>query len=86
MGEPLSGPAQNTNRELWREREDDYYADSIHVTAGGGIGINCGGTVIVKPVREWHRLAMKEVEVEVKKKESSFSRAYGAHLRDGGKA
>lgn len=49
---------QNTDRELWREREGDYYADSIHVTEGGGIGIDCGGRVIVKPVREWHRLAL----------------------------
>lgn len=48
---------QNTDRELWREREGDYYADSIHVTATGGIGLNCGGHVIVMPLREWHRLA-----------------------------
>lgn len=48
---------ENTDRELWREREGDYYADSIHVTQGGGIGINCGGCVIVKPLRAWHELA-----------------------------
>jgi hypothetical protein len=47
----------NTDREIWRERDGDYYADSIHVTEGGGIGINCGGYVIVKPIREWFRLA-----------------------------
>lgn len=47
----------NTDRELWRERPGDYYADSIHVTADGNIGINCGGTVRVMPLREWHRLA-----------------------------
>jgi hypothetical protein len=51
------GPCENTDREIWREREDDYYADSIHVTQEGGIGINCGGTVFVKPVRAWHALA-----------------------------
>lgn len=51
----------NTDRELWRERPDDYYADSIHVTASGSIGINCGGTVIVKPVREWHALAGRDL-------------------------
>lgn len=54
---PASDAAMNTDRELWREREGDYYADSIHVTKRGNIGINCGGTVIVKPLREWHRLA-----------------------------
>src|SRR5688572_30820417 len=53
----MSREVKNTDRELWRER-DDYYADSIHVTEGGGIGINCGGTVIVKPLREWHKLAL----------------------------
>lgn len=44
----------NTDRELWRETPGDYYSPSIHVTKGGGIGINVGGTVIVRPVREWH--------------------------------
>ncbi len=48
---------ENTDRELWREREGDYYADSIHVTKDGGIGINCGGHVFVKPLRSWHELA-----------------------------
>ena len=56
--EPMgTQPAQNTDREIWRERADDYYADSIHVTQGGGIGLDCGGLVIVKPIREWHALA-----------------------------
>ena len=48
----------NTDRELWREPKgdlpSDYYADSIHVTEQGGIGINCGGTVYVRTLREWH--------------------------------
>lgn len=39
----MSGPYQNTDKELWREREGDHYADSIHVTVTGCIGINCGG-------------------------------------------
>jgi hypothetical protein len=47
----------NTDREIWRERPDDFYADSIHVTKEGFIGINCGGYVYVKPVGEWHKLA-----------------------------
>ena len=56
--EPMgTQPAQNTDREIWRERADDYYTDSIHVTQGGGIGLDCGGLVIVKPIREWHALA-----------------------------
>ncbi len=51
---------KNTDRELWRERAGDYYADSLFVTDHGGIGINVGGTVIVRPLREWHRLSMEK--------------------------
>jgi hypothetical protein len=51
-------PVENTDRELWREREGDYYANSIHVTAGGGIGIDVGGYVIVMPLDKWHALAI----------------------------
>ena len=47
----------NTDRELWRERDGDYYADSVHVTEGGGLGIQVGGHVIVKTLKEWHRAA-----------------------------
>jgi hypothetical protein len=45
----------NTDKELWREKAGDYYSDSLHVTLGDGIGINCGGHVIVAPVRSWHK-------------------------------
>jgi hypothetical protein len=54
----MSPAAENTDRELWRERPDDYYADSIHVTAQGGIGINVGGHVIVMSIQDWHRHAV----------------------------
>lgn len=27
---------KNTDRELWRERQGDFYADSIFVTENGG--------------------------------------------------
>jgi hypothetical protein len=53
--------AENTDRELWRERPGDYYADSIHVTATGGIGINCGGHVIAMTLRNWHRLGQQAI-------------------------
>ncbi|CAM3636516.1 hypothetical protein [Mesobacillus zeae] len=49
----------NTDREIWRETKDDYYAPSIHVTADGKIGIDIGGYVFVKDVRDWHKLADK---------------------------
>ena len=46
--------SENTDRHLWREVEGDFYSPSIHVTQGGGIGINVGGHVIVKTLRQWH--------------------------------
>lgn len=52
---------KNTDRELWRgpdEGNGSYYADSIHMTEGGGIGIDVGGRVIVMPLRDWHALAV----------------------------
>jgi hypothetical protein len=57
----VSEELANTDRELWRERTDDFYADSIHVTEGGGIGINVGGHVIVRSLKQWHA-AIAEVE------------------------
>lgn len=47
-------PCVNTDRELWRETPGDYYAPRIFVTEGGGIGIDVGGRVHVRPVRDWH--------------------------------
>lgn len=55
MKNELERCCQNTDKEIWREREKDYYANSIHVTEGGGIGINCKGHVIVAPVEQWHK-------------------------------
>lgn len=52
--------AKNTDRELYREPDKGngtFYSDSIHVTEGGGIGMNCGGHVIVMPISGWHAAA-----------------------------
>lgn len=77
--------ALNTDRELWRAREGDYYADSVHVTEGGGIGMHAAyGRVIVKTVGEWHYLAT-EVE-RLKGGYKSFPRDVAAvmhHMGDG---
>ena len=43
---------KNTDKEIWREK-DSFYSDSIHVTELGGIGLNCGGSVRVLPIRSW---------------------------------
>jgi len=50
-------PKQNTDKELFREVNGDYYSPSLHVTIGGLIGINVGGSVHVMSLREWHKLA-----------------------------
>lgn len=44
----------NTDKELWREKPGDFYSNSVHVTECGGLGINCGGHVIVAPLKAWH--------------------------------
>jgi hypothetical protein len=51
---------KNTDRELWREIEGDYYSASIFVTQEGSIGINVNGLCIVRPVRDWHMLAAEK--------------------------
>lgn len=56
----------NTDKELWREDLhdpldiDNYYAPSVFVTTGGGIGISVGGMVYVMPLRDWHGLAVEK--------------------------
>lgn len=62
MSDKLNDAKQNTDREIYRVQEGDYYADSIHVTEGGGIRFNCGGTVIVMPLRKWHEIANAHME------------------------
>ena len=48
---------KNTDKNIWRKVEGDYYSPSIHVTENGNIGINVGGHVIVKPIEDWFSLA-----------------------------
>lgn len=51
---------QNTDREVWRGPDlgtGDFYADSVFITENNAIGINCGGTVVVRRAREWISLA-----------------------------
>ena len=53
--------AGNTDREIYRRTEGDYYSPSIFVTADDKIGVSVGGLVIVKPVEHWHGLAHLDV-------------------------
>lgn len=47
---------RNEDKEIWRKVPGDFYAPSIHVTKEGHIGINVGGTVLVRSVEDWHFL------------------------------
>lgn len=55
------GPVLNTDRELYREPGEgpgmEYYANSVHVTQDGEIGMNAGGLVITLPIATWHEYA-----------------------------
>jgi len=60
-GSKCCGSVENTDRELYREPDKgngSFYSDSIFVTKEGGIGMNVGGYVMVRPIKEWHK-AMK---------------------------
>lgn len=50
---------QNTDKEIYREIQGDYYSPSIHVTTDGLIGINVDGHVRRLPLRGWHELIDK---------------------------
>lgn len=64
--ETIPQPVENTDREIWRETEGDFYSPSIHVTGNGRIGMNVGGHVIVMPVEKWHMLGMQDLLAEFK--------------------
>lgn len=56
----MSGVAENTDRELFREDTGEpagsYYEHSIFVTKDGQIGMNVGGTVWTARIHEWHEV------------------------------
>lgn len=62
----MSEEAQNTDKEIWRKRPDDYYSPSIHVTEAGDIGIGVGGYVLVAPIEYWHDAGDKILTVDPK--------------------
>lgn len=45
---------ENTDKEIWRLKPGDFYSPSIHVTNQNGIGINCGGHVMLLWLRLRH--------------------------------
>ena len=71
-------PAQNTDRELWREAPD-YYAPSVFVTQGGAIGMNVGGFVRVMSVRDWHGLQAENARLV--EENAAYARSFDSWKR-----
>lgn len=46
---------KNENTEIWRQKEEDYYSPSIHITKDGQVGVNVGGLVFVASIEDWHK-------------------------------
>lgn len=48
----------NTDRDLFiLNPTEGYYSPRVFATKDGGIGMDVGGHIIVKTIREWHKLA-----------------------------
>jgi hypothetical protein len=62
---------KNTDKEIWREIEGEYYSPSIFVTEQGKIGINVGGNVYVQSVEKWHQQADRIAELEKQLEEAN---------------
>ena len=63
------GAFMNTDTEIWREVDGDFYAPSIFKTQSGSIGINVAGNCIVMDVRAWHALASAKMPVHTQEDE-----------------
>jgi len=49
----------NTDVEIWRKTEGDFYSPAIYVTKNGGIKISVGGYVITMSIEDWHESGMR---------------------------
>lgn len=65
----MSDAIANTDRTLWRDEDD-----SVFITQGGGLGINCGGHVIVKPLLAWHQQSATIARLEAERDEAERQR------------
>jgi hypothetical protein len=54
------GLCVNTDVHLWPQTSKDYYAPRVFGVTDDAIGIDVGGMVYVKTMREWHRLAEQD--------------------------
>jgi hypothetical protein len=55
--------AANTDKELWRTVEGDYYSKhKLYLTESGGLTLCEGGTCITLPPEDWFKLAGKRFQ------------------------
>ena len=75
--------AKNTDTLLFSEVEDDYYSPSCHMTKGRALGINVGGTVVIKPLREWFKAIaqLKECREELKDRCADLEFEYNGRIK-----
>ena len=85
-GEPQA--YANTDKEIYRGPsrcefgdKDRFYADSLHITKDGALGINCGGHVRVLPIREWHKLGTESRPDTVRDIEGIVNRVLDMAIR-----
>jgi len=64
----IDSGGKNTDIEIWRGVEEDFYSPSIHVTEQGEIGINVAGTVLVASVEEWHSAGLESFGTKMESK------------------
>jgi hypothetical protein len=79
--------AKNTDREIWRREEGDFYSPSMHVTERGEIGIDVKGFVIVAPAEKWHDamrrcISADEYGHELRSSQSSFQAKSNLKLKE----
>lgn len=67
MSEPMNTPeridlqgGKNTEREIYRRIEGDFYSPSIAVTADDNIVLKVGGLCVGKKIEDWHALSSRE--------------------------
>ena len=76
--QPGYGESENTDTHLWPIVSETPYAPSLRITAEGALSINVGSLVIVKPIEEWHALALADLDARTAELRSRLQPAAAA--------
>ena len=80
----MTGECKNTDKTIWTKEGgvlDQGYLPTISVTEKGLIAINVGGTAIVLPVEEWHKLGVKMEEEYLEAQAQADADAYNDQMK-----